>query len=163
MPVSELPPVYDANSRILILGSYPSVRSRAAGFYYANPHNRFWRVMSTLFDVDMTDVTAERKTEILLSLRIAISDVVYSCNIDASADSTIRDVTASDIPSIIACGKISRIFLNGKTAYNLFCRYFPAFSDMAVCLPSTSPANAAKSFDDLLSEWRVVYDTLNSL
>lgn len=160
MQTSPLPQIFDKNSKILILGSYPSVLSRQAEFYYANPRNRFWRIMSDLFGVNFTTMTAEQKTAALLSLDIALSDVVYSCNLHASADSSIRDVVPQNITEIIKCADVRRIFLNGKTAYRYFVKFFPEYVDIAVCLPSTSPANATFKYEKLLAEWQIIHEAL---
>ena len=116
--------------------------------------------MSTLFDVDFCSMTSNEKTETLLRLGIALSDVVHSCNIHASADSTITDVVASDIKTIVENSSVKHIFLNGKTAYGFFMKFFPEYAYMATCLPSTSPANATFGFDKLSDAWRIVAETL---
>ena len=147
------PPLFDASSRVLILGSLPSVASRQAYFYYMHPRNRFWAVMSALLGTDLVSATIEEKKRILLSHGIALHDVVSSCRIVGSGDASIRDVVYTDVPAILARSEIKAIFLNGTKAYSLFLRGFPQYSDMAFLLPSTSPANAARSLAELTEEW----------
>lgn len=148
------PPILRADSRILILGSLPSEASRAAGFYYMNPRNRFWKMLSALFGEDFTAMSAEGKTSALLSRGIALSDVILSCEIHRSADASIKDAECTDIPYILHNTQVEKILLNGKKAYALFLRFFPQYAHLAISLPSTSPANAQSSFEDLLSAWR---------
>ncbi len=155
----ELDPVYTSDSRILILGSFPSVKSRESGFYYAHKSNRFWPIMSFLFSEPLTSV--DEKKRFLNEKGIALWDVVGECDISASSDSSIKDVKANDIGLIIKSAKIEKIFLNGGTAYNLFCRYLK--DGIAISyekLPSTSSANAGYSFDRLLESWKAVKDAL---
>ena len=147
------PPVCDEHSVVLILGSLPSVDSRAAGFYYMNPRNRFWKVMSALLKEDFIGMGKEEKTAALKSRGVALYDVVLSCEIHRSADASIKNVVYADVDSILERGKVKAIFLNGKKAYELFVRAFPQHKDIATCLPSTSPANASSSLDALVAEW----------
>lgn len=148
-----IPPVYDEASRILILGSFPSVKSREAGFFYGHPQNRFWRVTSAVFDAPVPRTVAEKRV-FLLSHHIALWDVIASCEIEGSADSTIRSVTPNDLSRILDTAPIRQIFVNGKTALSYYTRYTaPHIGRDAVCLPSTSPANAAWSLDRLIAAW----------
>lgn len=158
--VTPLTPIVDADCRVLILGSHPSVISKEMGFYYANPHNRFWRVLSEKIGEDLTQLNAEGKTRLLLAHHIALSDVVASCTLSGSADATIRDVVPSDIEALLAEAPIGHIFINGKTAYRYFAKYFPHLLPLATVLPSTSPANAQWSYDALLEAWQAVKDAL---
>ena len=152
--VNPFPPVFDGKSRILILGSLPSEASRAAGFYYMNPRNRFWSVMSALLGEDLTAMSAEEKAETLKRHGIALSDVVLSCEIHRSSDASIKEAICTDISAILAAAPIKKILLNGNKAYDLFLRYFPSLAPLAQKLPSTSPANARLSLGDLITEWR---------
>lgn len=146
-------PVYDAESNILILGSFPSVASREQGFYYGHPRNRFWNVVASIFQVEKPDTTAEKKA-LLLKNHIAIYDVIESCEIRGSSDSSIRNVVPADIGKIIADSNIQRIFTNGKTAGRLYRQYLAGMTGLPVKeLPSTSPANAAFSTEKLIEIW----------
>ena len=150
------PAVYDYNSRILILGSHPSVKSKEQGFFYMHPSNRFWKVLSRLLNVDLVSTTIPERKSVLLKNNIALYDVVEECDIIGSSDATIRNVVYADIPTIIDSSKISHIFLNGQKAYTLFTRAFPQYACIATPLPSTSPANASFTLDRLLNEWSVI-------
>ena len=153
-------PVWRADCRVLVLGSHPSVLSKRNGFYYMNPHNRFWAVMSALFEQDFVGADSAEKTRLLLSHGVALYDVVEACDIVGSADATIGDVRPADLAPLVEGAPIARIFLNGKTAYNLFCRYFPQYAERAVCLPSTSPANARCRLGDLVAAWQILKESL---
>ena len=151
-----IPPFYDAHSQILILGSFPSVKSREQGFFYGHPQNRFWRVMSEVFSCPIPQSVAEKKA-MLLENRVALWDVIASCEIEGSADSTIGSVTPNDIGRILGEAPITRVFVNGKTAEKYYRKYIlPALGVPAVCLPSTSPANAACHDDDLCRAWSAI-------
>lgn len=146
-------PIYSENSKILILGSLPSVKSREQNFYYGHPQNRFWKVTSSLLHEPLP-TNAEDKRMMLLKHDIAIWDVILNCDIKGSSDSSIRNVTPTDIAALIQKTKIERIFCNGKTAGRLFEKYQQKnISIQAVTLPSTSPANAAFSVERLIDEW----------
>lgn len=150
----ELQPIYNRESRILILGSFPSVKSREGMFYYHHPSNRFWRVMAAVCGAD-TPVSISEKKAFLLEHQIALWDVIASCEIAGSSDSSIRDVEVNDLPALTACGKIEHIYTNGATADNLYHRYFDDKIFLPVTrLPSTSPANAAYSLERLTVCWR---------
>lgn len=156
MIVHPFPPLYDKNSKILILGSFPSVKSREQRFFYGHPQNRFWKVTSAVFDCE-TPASIEEKTEFLLSNHIALWDVIASCEIEGSADSTIKNVTTNDLSLILNCANIRQIFVNGKTAEKYFNKYTkPMIQRQAICLPSTSPANAAWSLHRLTEEWEKI-------
>ncbi len=148
-------PYYDEESRILILGSFPSVKSREQQFFYGHPMNRFWPVISKIFHKE-TPQTIEEKKIFLRSCHIALYDVIEECEIKGSSDASIKNPIVSDLPKIISHSKIHKIFLNGKKAGTLFERYqLPLLgegTDYAV-LPSTSPANAATSMDKLVEIW----------
>ena len=148
-----IPPVYDKNSRILILGSFPSVKSREAKFFYGHPQNRFWKVLSAVLDCECPVTTEEKKT-MLLSHNIAVWDVIGSCEITGSSDASIRAVVPNDIAGLISETSITHIFTNGATSYNMYKRYCrDAVGLEAVKLPSTSPANASYSLERLTEEW----------
>lgn len=151
--VHPLKPIYSKDSEILILGTFPSVLSRESSFYYGNPQNRFWKMLAGIFHAPLPH-TNEEKRDLLLSNKIALWDVIASCRISGSADSSIADVVPNDISIILSQAPIRRILLNGKTAERLFERYNSGISVPAVALPSTSPANAAWSLERLISEWR---------
>lgn len=150
------PPVWNENSRILILGSFPSVKSREEGFYYGHPRNRFWKVISAVVG-EKEPVTIDEKKEMLLRNRIAIWDVIASCEIKGSSDSSIKNVIANDFTEILAGSFINRIFANGKTAEKLYNRYaFPVTGVPITALPSTSPANAAFSLEKLIAHYDII-------
>lgn len=149
-------PLYDENSKILILGSFPSVKSREQMFFYGHPQNRFWRVVSRVFNCDTPD-TVEEKKKFLLFHNIALWDVIASCDITGSADSTIKNVTANDLSVILNTADIKKIFVNGKTAEKYYNKYTKHIINReAVCLPSTSPANAAWSVERLVEAWSCI-------
>lgn len=154
--IHTIDPVYNENSRILILGSFPSVKSRAFNFYYGHPQNRFWKVMSSLYDTKIEN-TIDDKKQFLLSNHIALWDVILSCDIEGSSDSSIQDVTPNDISLILNSCNIEQIYVNGKTAAKLYKKYIePKTKREAVCLPSTSPANAMWTLDKLINAWSVI-------
>ena len=147
-------PVYDKESRILILGSFPSVKSREQAFYYGHPQNRFWKVLAALADTEVPQTIEEKKGWLHLH-RIAVYDVIEECDIEGSSDSSIRNVTPADIRTIIAESNISHIFTNGKLAGKFYRRYQAKTCDLPTTeLPSTSPANAAYSLDKLIAAWQ---------
>ena len=147
-------PVYDKESRILILGSFPSVKSREQAFYYGHPQNRFWKVLAALADTEVPQTIEEKKGWLYLH-HVAVYDVIEACDIEGSSDSSIRNVTPADIRTIIAESNISHIFTNGKLAGNLYRRYQAKTCDLPTTeLPSTSPANAAYSLDKLIAAWQ---------
>ena len=151
-----IPPVYDENSRVLVLGSFPSVKSREQGFFYGHPSNRFWRVLSALAGKEVPS-TIDQKRTLLLSMGIAVWDVIQSCDITGSSDSSIKNVIPNDLTDLLNRSKIIRIFVNGKTAKKYYDKYLlPKVGIQAVCLPSTSPANAICSLDKLISEWKII-------
>lgn len=149
-PVSAL---YNENSKILILGTFPSVKSREACFFYSHPQNRFWKVMARLCSSDIPK-TIEEKKKMILDHNFALWDVIHSCDITGSADSSIKNVVPNDISEIIKNTQVDRIFVNGKKAESLYKKYIEKnIGIKAVCLPSTSPANASWSEDRLFEYW----------
>ena len=153
MLIHPIPPLYDKNSKILILGSFPSVKSRETQFFYGHPQNRFWRVLSEVLEEKLPETVPEKR-ELLLRRNIALWDVIKCCDIEGSADSSIKNAVPNDLTVIIDGADIGKIFVNGKTAYKYFLKYNKELS--AVCLPSTSPANAAFSVERLVSEWNMI-------
>ena len=150
------PPLYDAESKVLILGSFPSVKSREQMFFYGHPQNRFWKVLAAVCEQEVP-CSVEEKKSLLLENRIAVWDVIASCDIEGSADSTIRNVVPNDVERILNTADIEHIFVNGKTAekyYNRFLR--DCLGRQAVCLPSTSPANAAWNLECLVEQWKQI-------
>ena len=143
-------PLFDSESRILILGSFPSVKSREVSFYYANPTNRFWPVLAAVYGEEIEDRAAFCHRH-----HIALWDVIASCDIHASDDSSIRNVTCNNIPPLIEKTKVQRIFTTGRKAWNLFAKYIQT-EIPAESLPSTSSANAALKFDDLCRMYAVI-------
>ena len=147
------PPVYDSNSKLLILGTFPSVKSREGEFYYHHPQNRFWRVISGLYGEPLPG-SIEEKKRLLLRNRIAVWDVIQSCEITGSSDSSIRNVVPNDIGALLKQTEIKALFANGGTAYRLFQRYIRPVTDRDIQqLPSTSPANATCSLEKLIQQW----------
>lgn len=149
-------PIFDKNSEILVLGSFPSVKSRENNFYYAHPQNRFWRVVASVYSCPVPK-TVEEKKNMLLSNKIAVWDVIRSCEITGSADSTIKSVTPNDLSEIFSVANIKKIYANGKTAQSLYNKYIKKNTGVdIISLPSTSPANAAYSLEKLIKEWKII-------
>ena len=156
MIVHPIPPLFDKNSKTLILGSFPSVKSREAAFFYGHPQNRFWSVLAMVYGVPKPE-TVEEKKKLVLDNNLALWDVIAQCEIIGSSDSSISDVTANDLSVIINNSKIDRIFVNGKTAEKYYKKYtYPKTGITAVCLPSTSPANAAWNIERLVEKWNII-------
>ena len=149
-------PVYDKNSRVLILGTFPSVKSREEKFYYGHPQNRFWRLIANLTGEEVP-TTIEEKKALLLQHKIALWDVVLECDIIGSSDSSIRNVVPADINRILRSAKIEKIIGNGEKACKLYEKYCKEVTgrDIIKC-PSTSPANAAFGMGRLIEEWRMI-------
>lgn len=156
MIVHPIPPLFDESSKTLILGSFPSVKSREAAFFYGHAQNRFWSVLATLYGVPKPE-TVEEKKKLVLENNLALWDVIASCEIVGSSDSSISDVTVNDLSVIINNSKVERIFVNGKTAEKYYNKYtYPKTGIKAVCLPSTSPANAAWKLEKLVEKWSII-------
>ena len=154
-----IPPFYDETSRILILGSFPSVKSREMMFFYGHPQNRFWRVLAAVYDDAFAETVEERKA-FLKKHHIAAWDVIRSCDIEGSSDASIRNVTANDLSEILNAAPIRTIYVNGKTAEKMYRKYTEKrIGREAVCLPSTSPANAARSLERLVGAWSVIRES----
>ncbi len=149
-------PVFDENSKVLILGTFPSVKSRENRFYYGHPQNRFWKVIAGLTESEVPQ-TIEEKKKLLLEHGIAIWDVIESCDIIGSSDSSIKNVVPADIERVVANSKIQNIYANGGTAKKLYEKYSQKKTGREIIgLPSTSPANAAYSLERLLECWQEV-------
>ncbi|MBR4985733.1 MAG: DNA-deoxyinosine glycosylase [Proteobacteria bacterium] len=149
-------PLFDDHSRVLVLGSFPSVKSREQVFFYGHPQNRFWKLVASLFDAPFPE-TIEARKSLILSHHLALWDVIASCEIEGSSDRSIRDVVPNDLSRILDHAPIERIYLNGRTAEKYYRRYAqPLTGRDAVVLPSTSPANAAWSLARLCDAWRVI-------
>lgn len=146
-------PVYDNTSKVLILGSFPSVKSREQQFYYGHPQNRFWKVLAQICREEVPE-TIEEKKKLLQRHHIALWDVIASCDIIGSSDSSIRNVVPNDMDVILKAAKIQKIFVNGNKAYQLYLKYCKKDGPPPLeKLPSTSPANAAWNMEKLLSAW----------
>lgn len=149
-------PVFDAESQILILGSFPSVKSREAAFYYGHPQNRFWPLMERIFEEPVPSEPAGR-AEFMRRHRVALWDTIEECDIAGSSDSSIRNVVPVDIMRILRAAEIREIFCNGNTSFRLFLKYlYPVCGRTPVRLPSTSPANAAWTPDRLYASWQII-------
>ena len=148
----EFAPVYDADSRILILGSFPSVKSREQQFFYGHPQNRFWKVIAELTNWPLPQ-TIEEKKQMLLSNHIAVWDVIAECEIIGSSDSSIRNAVPNDLHQILDAAQIQHIYTNGGTAKRLYEKFQKDLAVPMTGLPSTSPANAAWTFEKLCKRW----------
>ena len=157
----EFAPIYDAHSRVLILGTFPSVKSREQHFYYAHPQNRFWKVLASLTQSPVP-ATIEEKKRLLLGNHIAIWDVIQSCDIIGSSDTSIKNVVPSHIPHVLAHSNIQTIYGNGAKACELYNRYILPKTHMPIVkLPSTSPANASCSLEKLIESWSVLVPAIS--
>lgn len=151
--IHPFPPIFDQDSRILILGSFPSIKSREGQFFYHHPQNRFWKVLAGVLGVPVPRTIAE-KTAMLHEHHIALWDVIASCEIAGSSDRSIRNVVPNDFSPILASAPIRAVFCNGAASYDCYCKYARASVGLqAKRLPSTSPANAAWSLDALVGAW----------
>lgn len=158
MVIHPFEPVYNSHSQILILGTFPSVKSRAMDFYYAHPQNRFWKVLSSITGCDQPD-TIREKIEFLHLKNIALWDVVKSCYIEASKDSTIKNSVANDLSVIFKNSCIKAVFTNGKKAGELYQKLcYPSTLIKSHILPSTSSANGHYSLESLIRKWSVILE-----
>lgn len=146
-------PVWNKNSKVLVLGTFPSVKSREYGFYYGHPQNRFWKVAAAITGQNIP-VTIEDKKKLLLGNNIALWDVIASCSIKGSSDSSIKDVVANNLVQLLDESNITRIYANGAKAYELYMKYSYEKTGMEIIkLPSTSPANAVYTLEKLIAAW----------
>lgn len=150
MRYSGFEPCMDGNAKILILGSFPSVKSRENAFFYGNPHNRFWKLLAEIYGA-ATPQSVDEKKSFLLSRNIALWDIVSECEIEGSLDSNIKNYVVADLDKVLKQAKIEKILLNGGTAAKIFFKHYPQLATIAVALPSTSPANARFDKTDWLS------------
>ena len=149
-------PLYSQDSRVLILGSFPSIKSREQQFFYGHPQNRFWKVIAALYGQE-TPASVPEKKKLILSHGLALWDSIASCVVTGSSDASIRDVRANNLRIILDASPIERIFCNGRKSYEMYQKYIqPEIQREAVCLPSTSPANAQFSLDRLIAAWAVI-------
>ena len=156
------PAIYAPDSRILILGSFPSVKSREQKFFYGHPQNRFWRIMAALLGTDVPQTTKEKRA-FLLAHRIALWDVIASCDIAGSSDASIRNAVPNDLSPILETASVRQIFTNGGTAHRLYRKYiYPLTGREDIVLPSSSPANAARSLNALIDAWQIVREALET-
>lgn len=149
-------PVVFKDSEILILGSFPSVKSRENNFYYMNKYNRFWKVLSNLYNIDFLGLSIDEKINYLKDLKIGIYDVVLECEIIGSQDSSIKNIKVVQLDKLIEGTNIKTIYLNGNKAYDILKKHFPNLLNISKKLPSTSPANAAYTIEKLINEWKVI-------
>ncbi len=148
-------PIYNSHSKVLILGSFPSVKSRESQFFYHHPQNRFWKIFENLYQTPLQSI--EVKKIFLLQHHIALWDVIESCEIKGSSDNTIENIKTNDLVSLIKNTNIQTIYTNGKKAHLLYQKYcLPQTNIQDICLPSTSPANAIYSLDNLIEAYKVI-------
>ena len=162
--ISPFKPIFDKNSKILILGSFPSVVSRKFGFYYANPQNRFWRVLAGILNAPVPEST-DGKINFLLAHRIAIYDAAISCEIKGSSDAKMSKIVPANLEPIFKVANITQVYANGGKAHEICKKYLEdeilkATKNVVIKLSSTSPANAKFSIDKLASEWSVIAEAL---
>lgn len=153
-----LTPIINSKSRLLILGSFPSVKSRANTFYYMHPQNRFWPLLEKIYQDNFVKASIHEKVCLLKKYHIALYDVIESCVIQGSSDSSIESVQAADIQSLIKGTQVKAIYLNGRLAEKLFHENIQGLRSIAYYLPSTSPANARYSLEDLYNKWKIIKD-----
>ena len=153
-------PVFDFESRILILGTMPSPKSRELGFYYSHPRNRFWPVHAKIFGEEIPK-TPEEKRNFCLRNKIALWDVLKECDIEGASDSSIKNAVPNDLSVILNSAKIQAIFATGATAAKLYKKFIePETKIPATALPSTSPANAKIKFEELVEEYKIILEYL---
>lgn len=151
-----IPPLYDSHSRVLLLGSIPSPKSREAGFYYAHPQNRFWRVLAAVLGEEVPQ-TIEEKRAMCLKHHVALWDTIARCDIEGASDTSIRNAIPNDIGKLVRESEITRIFATGGKSAELYRKLIePKLHIPITQLPSTSPANAAWSLERLIEAYRVI-------
>lgn len=154
--IHSINPVYNLDSRILVLGTMPSPKSREVGFYYSHPRNRFWPVMAAVFGEEVPK-NSEEKCSLLLRHNVALWDVLASCEIAGAQDISIRNAVPNPIEELLRSTQITAVFTTGRKAYQLYQKHcYPKTRIEAIPLPSTSPANAAVSFERLVEAYRVI-------
>ena len=154
-------PVFDSESRILVLGTMPSPKSRELGFYYSHPRNRFWPVLAKIFCEDVPE-TPEKRKEFALRHKIALWDVLKECDIEGASDSSIKNAVPNDISVILNSADIKAVFTTGATAAKLYKKFIkPETKIPAIALPSTSPANAKVKFEELCEEYEIILNFVN--
>lgn len=154
MEIHQIQPVYNGQSKILILGSFPSVKSREGNFFYHHPQNRFWKVIAYLCKEEVP-MTIEQKKQMLLKHGVAVWDVIHSCSIEGSSDQSINNVVVNDIQPLLIKSNITHIFTNGNLAFKLYHKHVEPITNIkAISLPSTSPANAQYSLERLQKDWK---------
>lgn len=157
-----IPPLYDAESRVLLLGSLPSPKSRETGFFYGHPQNRFWRVLAAILEEPVPQ-SVEEKRSLCLRRHIALWDVIAQCEITGASDASIRNAVPNDIASLLARTKVKTIFATGGTSARLYRRLIEPVTHVPITqLPSTSPANAAWSLERLIAAYQVIRQSLAS-
>ena len=153
-------PVFDSESRILVLGTMPSPKSRELGFYYSHPRNRFWPVMARIFGEEIPK-SPEQKADFCLRHKIALWDVLKECDIEGASDSSIKNAVPNDMSKILKSADIRAIFCTGTTAAKLYKKFIkPETKIPAITLPSTSPANAKVKFEELVEEYKIILEYL---
>ena len=153
-------PVYNADSQILILGTFPSVKSRQQHFYYGHPQNRFWKVLAAVTG-EQLPVSIEEKKDLLFRNHIAVWDVIHSCSIEGSSDSSITDVVPNDFTELFARTHLLAVTANGTKAYELYQKYvYPVTKREIIKMPSTSPANAAWNLARLTAAYRELFEKI---
>lgn len=147
-------PIYNEKSNILILGTFPSVKSRENKFFYSHPQNRFWKIIAYITNTSPVPSTIDEKKNMLLNNKIALFDVIKSCDITGSSDTSIKNAEPWDLSIILDSCNIKKVYANGNKAYELYMKYcYNNLKRSIIKLPSTSPANASFNFERLLSEW----------
>lgn len=154
--IHSINPIYNEVSKVLILGTFPSVKSREGDFFYHHPQNRFWKVISAVYNEPLP-FTIEEKKNLLLGNQVAVWDVIKSCEIIGSSDSSIKNVIPNDLSELLHTTKITRLFANGSSAYQFYMKYtYPNTGLEITKLPSTSPANASYRLEQLIREWSCI-------
>lgn len=154
--IHSIEPVFDTESRVLILGTMPSPKSREVQFYYGHPQNRFWRVLAAVLGEEVPQSVPEKKT-MLLRHRIALWDVLAECEITGASDSSIRNPVANDLSVILDHAPVQAVFTTGATAWKLYTRLQKPHTGIeAVRLPSTSPANCAVKMEALTEAYKAI-------
>lgn len=155
------PAVISPSAKVLILGSVPSLKSVENNFYYMHPQNRFWKVLSAILDEELYSASTSEKARIVSAHNIALYDSIEECDILGSSDNDIYNAVAANIPSLLEQSRIIHIFCNGAASYKYLISAYPQYKSIAVKLPSTSPANASASLENLIEQWSVIKQYLS--